>query len=104
MPRTPFSFVMAAVLLLAAPSPGQYRLPPETVEPPLADESTPIQPVAGGEPRTLPTAVRTVDTPAPLVQLRILAPTVAPAAKEMDLKLVVENFSRVAAKEVVVVY
>src|SRR5262249_1522624 len=31
-------------------------------------------------------------------------PTVAPAAREMDLKIVVENFSRIVAKEVVVVY
>jgi len=104
MPRALYYAVLAGLLVLASPVAGQYRFPPETVEPPLADASTPIQPVAGGEPRTLPTTVRTVDTPAPLVQLRILAPTVAPAAREMDLKLVVENFSRVVAKEVAVVY
>jgi uncharacterized repeat protein (TIGR01451 family) len=105
MPRALPSFVIAAVFALAAPAAGQYqRFPPETVEPPLADAATPIQPVAGTEPRALPTAVRALDTPAAVVQLRVLAPTVAPAAREMELKLVVENFSRVAAKEVAVVY
>jgi uncharacterized repeat protein (TIGR01451 family) len=103
MPRARLLFVMAAVLAFAGPSAGQRRFPPETVEPPLADAG-PIQPVAGGEPRALPTAVRALDTPAPVVQLRIVAPTVAPAAREMDLKLVVENFSRVVAKELTVVY
>jgi len=104
MPRARLPFVIAVLLALAGRSAAQYRFPPETVEPPRADAATPIQPVAGIEPRALPTAVRALDTPAPVVQLRILAPTVAPAAQQMDLKLVVENFSRVAAKEVVVVY
>src|SRR5262249_5528887 len=105
MPRARFPFVVIAVLLiLAGRSAAQFRFPPETVEPPLADAATPIQPVAGVEPRALPPAVRALDTPAPVVQLRIVAPTVAPAAREMDLKIVVENFARVAAKEVVVVY
>lgn len=104
MPRARFPFVVALALAVVGPAAGQFRFPPETVEPPLADAATPIQPVAGIEPRALPTAVRALDTPAPVVQLRILAPTVAPAARDMELKLVVENFSRVAAKEVTVVY
>ena len=32
MPRAPYSFVIAAVLVLAGQSAGQYRFPPETVE------------------------------------------------------------------------
>src|SRR5262245_15491359 len=104
MSRLLLALVLVAALVL--PAVGQYpvRIPPETVEPPLADASTPIQQTAVREPRALPAAVRTLDAPAPVVQLRVMAPTVAAAGREMDLKLVAENASRVPAQDVVIAY
>jgi uncharacterized repeat protein (TIGR01451 family) len=103
MPRRACLIFLAA---LAVPAFGQLpvRIPPETVEPPLADGSNPIQPVGAIEPRALPAPVRTLDAPAPVVQLRVVAPTVAAAGRDLDLKFVVENLSRVPALGVTVQY
>src|SRR4051794_8664503 len=101
--RLPIILVLTSLAATAAAQPP-IRIPRETVEPPLADGSNPIQQAGAREPPPLPAAVRTMDAPAPVVQLRVMAPTVVAAGREMDLKLVVENVSRVPASSVAVQY
>ena len=61
MPRRRAALILLTILAVPAFSQRPVRIPPETVEPPLADGSNPIQPVGALEPRALPAPVRTLD-------------------------------------------
>src|SRR5690348_160905 len=106
MSRRFASFLSAAglALMVALPALAQRGGRPavyESPEPPLADA---VQPTGAREPRPLAPSVRLTDSPVPVVQLFVRAPTVLPVGQDADVRLVVENSSRVPARNVVVVY
>ncbi len=99
--RRAFVVLICLPILAFAQRQGGYR---ETAEPPLADSEEGIKLVAGREPAKPPPppSVRPTHTTAPLVQLTVKAPTAVATGHEVELRLVVENVSRVLAKNVVV--
>ena len=78
----------------------------ETQEPPLADDPNAaaiVQQAARGN-RPPPPAPRITDAPTPAVALTVEAPTALPTNQDLELKLIVQNISRVQARNVTVVY
>jgi uncharacterized repeat protein (TIGR01451 family) len=105
--RLPLAVLLA--LVFAAPVLGQRGSGPlrETSEPPLADDpdwQAKIQQAANREPRPLSPSVRNVDVPAPAVVLTVRAPASAPLGQDVEVRLIVENVSRVTARNVMVIY
>ena len=78
----------------------------ESAEPPLADDPNKdsLLQAAAREPRTLSPGVRNFDVPAPAVVLRVQAPTILALNQDIEVRLLLENVSRVAARNVTVVY
>src|SRR5689334_12523644 len=108
MSRRFASFLFAAgfVLVAVLPTAAQRGRPAvyESPEPPLADAADAVQPAGAREPRPLAPSVRLTDSPVPVVQLFIRAPAVLPVGQDADVRLGVENSSRVPARNVVVIY
>src|SRR4051794_31848446 len=99
MRRTLLALVCLPTLVFAQ-RPGQFR---ETAEPPLADSPAGLKLTAGREAGPLPPVnSRLTDATAPLVQLTVKAPPAVATGREVEIRLTVENLSRVAAKNVVV--
>lgn len=104
MGRVLVVLVCLPALGLAQNSNG-YR---ETPEPPLAESAEgnklaeSIKLVAGREPAKPAAVSRLADATAPLVQLTVKAPTAVATGREVELRLIVENVGRTAAKNVVV--
>src|SRR5438045_7833042 len=101
--RLPSLTAFALLGLAAGPAPAQrgYAYRSESPEPPLADDpkaAEVIQQAANREPRPLAPSVRNYDVPAPAVALRVLAPTALPLNQEVEVRLIVENVSRVQAR------
>ncbi len=79
----------------------------QSVEPPLADDpraSEIIRLAATQQSRPYVPPVRSYDLPAPAVSLRVMAPTTLALNQDVEVRLVVENVSHVAARNVMVVY
>ena len=87
-------------LLGALPVPCRpaQRVAPSSPEPPLAD-APPVPPTAPGP---APGAPLPADPPAPVVALRVRAPSSAAAGQELEYRICVENRSRAAAHHVLV--
>ncbi len=105
LPRRCAAWLLSAGLLLAAvpAALGQHYY--QSPEPPLADESgAPIQQAGAREPGLLAANVRLSESPAPVVSVHVRAPAALPVDQNVELRIVVENSSRVPARNVVVSY
>src|SRR5262249_7592381 len=88
-------------VVLAAPGQQYYQSP----EPPLADEAgAPVVQTGAREPGMLAANVRLSESPAPVVSVYVRAPATLPVDQTVELRIVVENSSRVPARNVVVSY
>lgn len=78
----------------------------ETSEPPLASDPNAaaiVQQAARGN-RPQPPAPRITEAPTPAVALTVRAPNALPLHQDMEVRLIVQNVSRVQARNVTVVY
>jgi uncharacterized repeat protein (TIGR01451 family) len=92
----------------ASSSPAQpgYAYRSQSAEPPLASDPQAAEKLQMTTQQTRPVVpnVRSYDAPAPAVTLRVQAPTTLPVGQPVEVRLVLENLSRVPAKNVMVVY
>jgi uncharacterized repeat protein (TIGR01451 family) len=99
-----------ALAILGSRSPAQqgYAYRTQSAEPPLADDPDAAKKIqlamAQRNPPPSVMPVRTLDTPSPTVVLRVQAPAALPTGQDVEVRLVIENLSRVPAKNVSVVY
>ena len=90
------------------PTPAQpsYAYHSQSPEPPLASDPQAAEKLAMATQQSRPTVpnVRSYDAPAPAVTLRVQAPTTLPIGQPVDVRLILENLSRVPAKNVTVTF
>jgi uncharacterized repeat protein (TIGR01451 family) len=106
-PRLPLLVVFLFALVPAAHAQRGYAPLRESAEPPMADDPNAaaiLQQAGNREPRTLAPGFRNLDVPAPAVVLRIQAPIMLALNQDVEVRIVVENVSRVAARNVTVIY
>ncbi|MFO0810030.1 MAG: hypothetical protein U0746_15520 [Gemmataceae bacterium] len=103
MRRTLFVLICLPALAVAQRSRQSPERFPETAEPPLANspEGIKLANVREAAPAAA-SNVRLTDATAPLVQLTLHAPNAVAVGREVEIRVVVENVSRVAAKNVVI--
>jgi uncharacterized repeat protein (TIGR01451 family) len=95
-----------ALVIVNSQAAAQYAMR-ESAEPPLADNPKAeeiVRLAATQQMRPYVAPVRTLEVPAPAVTLRVTAPATLAMNQDVDVRLVVENVSRVAARNVMVVY
>src|SRR5687768_9337481 len=100
-------FTLLALLIVGPPAAAQRGYGRETAEPPLAEDpdwQIKVQQAGNREPRPLAPSVRTLDMAAPAVVLRVIAPTALAVNQDVEVQLIVENVSRVMARNVTVIY
>jgi uncharacterized repeat protein (TIGR01451 family) len=100
---------LLALAAVTSPAPAQngYGTLRESAEPPLATNPNAdeiIRLAKAQQARPYVPAVRPIDTPAPAVTLRVNAPATLALNQDVDVRLIVENASRVAARNVAVIY
>jgi uncharacterized repeat protein (TIGR01451 family) len=102
--RLPLLALFVLLIAQAARAQVGYAYRGQSVEPPLAtdpDAQEKIKQAGHQDPRPVAPNVRVSDVPAPAVVIRVQAPTALPTGQNAEVRLIVENVSRVPARNVI---